>query len=102
MDGRMTAQLAVSALLNVIALRSPAGTAVVHSDQGSQFRSAAFVRTLKDHGLTGSMGRVGAATTPRWSRSSPCCRRTSWTVSAGQPVRADGHPIVGWLPGAAF
>jgi putative transposase len=25
-----------------------------------QFRSAAFVRTLKSHGLTGSMGRVGA------------------------------------------
>ena len=26
----------------------------------AQFRSAAFVRPLKDHGLTGSMGRVGA------------------------------------------
>jgi putative transposase len=25
-----------------------------------QFRSVAFIRTLKDHGLTGSMGRVGA------------------------------------------
>ena len=32
----------------------------MHSDRGSQFRSAAFVRTLKDHGLAGSMGRVGA------------------------------------------
>jgi putative transposase len=60
MDARMTASLAVSALRNAIALRSPAGTVVVHSDRGSQFRSAAFVRTLKDHGLTGSMGRVGA------------------------------------------
>ena len=60
MDARMTAGLAVSALRNAIALRSPAGTVVVHSDRGSQFRSAAFVRTLKDHGLTGSMGRVGA------------------------------------------
>ena len=28
--------------------------------QPGQFRSHAFVRTLKDHGLTGSMGRVGA------------------------------------------
>jgi putative transposase len=60
MDGRMTASLSVSALRNAVALRSPARTVVVHSDRGSQFRSAAFVRTLKDHGLTGSMGRVGA------------------------------------------
>jgi putative transposase len=60
MDSRMTARLAVSALANAIALRSPAGTVVVHPDRGSQFRSAAFVRTLTDHGLTGSMGRAGA------------------------------------------
>jgi putative transposase len=60
MDARMTASLAVSALRNAIALRSPAGTAVVHSDRGSQFRSAAFVRTLRSHGLAGSMGRAGA------------------------------------------
>ena len=60
MDSRMTAGLAVSALRNAIALRDPAGTLIVHSDRGSQFRSAAFVRTLQEHGLTGSMGRVGA------------------------------------------
>jgi putative transposase len=60
MDSRMTAGLAVSALRNAIALRPPAGTLVVHSDRGSQFRSTAFVRTLREHGLTGSMGRVGA------------------------------------------
>jgi transposase InsO family protein len=58
-DNRMTAQLAVSALRNAIALRSPDGT-IVHSDRGGQFRSHAFVRTLRDHGLIGSMGRVGA------------------------------------------
>lgn len=58
-DSRMKAALAVSALRNAAALRSPEGT-VVHSDRGSQFRSTAFVRTLKSHGLTGSMGRVGA------------------------------------------
>ena len=52
--------LAVSALRNAIALRGhPAGT-VVHSDRGSQFRSKAFVRTLANNGLVGSMGRVGA------------------------------------------
>jgi transposase InsO family protein len=58
MDERMTSQLAVSALRNAIALRRPDGT-IVHSDRGSQFRSRAFVETLRRHGLTGSMGRVG-------------------------------------------
>jgi putative transposase len=60
MDSRMTAGLAVSALRNAIALRSPHGTVVVHPDRGSQFRSGAYVRALRDHGLTGSMGRAGA------------------------------------------
>jgi transposase InsO family protein len=34
---------------------------VVHSDRGSQFRSKKFQKALLRHGLTGSMGRVGAA-----------------------------------------
>ena len=59
MSSRMTAALAVSALSNAVALRSPDGT-VVHSDRGSQFRSNAFVTALTNNGLVGSMGRVGA------------------------------------------
>jgi putative transposase len=55
----MKAALAVAALRNAIALRDPVGT-IVHSDRGSQFRSNAYVRTLKNNGLCGSMGRVGA------------------------------------------
>ena len=58
-DARMTASLAVAALRNAIALRDPDAT-IVHSDRGSQFRSNAYVRTLKNNGLVGSMGRVGA------------------------------------------
>jgi putative transposase len=58
-DSRMKSALAVSALRNAIALRDPIAT-VVHSDRGSQFRSHAFVRTIRDNGLVGSMGRVGA------------------------------------------
>jgi putative transposase len=59
---RMTSDLAVAALRNAIALRRPEGTKViVHSDRGSQFRSKAFVSTLRHNGLVGSMGRVGAA-----------------------------------------
>jgi putative transposase len=57
---RMTSELAVSALHNAIILRRPTGT-ICHSDRGSQFRSGAFVRTLKNNGLRGSMGRVAAA-----------------------------------------
>ncbi len=57
---RMTADLAVSALRNAIALRGPVGTKV-HSDRGSQFRSRAFVRVLKNNELLGSMGRVASA-----------------------------------------
>ena len=56
---RMTSELAVNALRNAVALRRPAGT-IVHSDRGSQFRSHAYVRALRDAGLVGSMGRVGA------------------------------------------
>jgi len=58
-DSRMKSSLAVAAMRNAIVLRRPQGT-VVHSDRGSQFRSSKFVRTLRDAGLYGSMGRVGA------------------------------------------
>jgi putative transposase len=57
-DDRMKATLAVAALRNATALRGCRGT-VVHSDRGSQFRSAKFVRTLRETGLIGSMGRTG-------------------------------------------
>lgn len=58
-DSRMKSSLAAAALRNAIALRAPAGT-IVHSDRGSQFRSKKVVRLLKNNGLFGSMGRVGA------------------------------------------
>ena len=58
-DSRMKASLAVAAARNAISQRDIDGT-IVHSDRGSQFRSKAFVRVLKNNGITGSMGRVGA------------------------------------------
>jgi putative transposase len=57
---RMTADLAVAALRMAVQRRRPVGT-TVHSDRGSQFRSRRFVLELHRAGLTGSMGRVGAA-----------------------------------------
>lgn len=84
---RMTAELAVSALRNAVALRSPVRT-IVHSDRGSQFRSHKFVRT---RATTSSSVRwaesVPAATTRRWNHSSRCYRRTSSTNNVGQPAR---------------
>ena len=60
-DERMTARLATTALRSAIARRQPAGTVVVHSDRGGQFRSRAFRAVLTNAGLTGSMGRVASA-----------------------------------------
>ncbi|MFJ8967225.1 IS3 family transposase [Lentzea sp. NPDC102401] len=60
-DSRMKSRLAVTALTNALARRGEVAGCVVHTDRGSQFRSRKFVRVLARHGLSGSMGRVGAA-----------------------------------------
>jgi transposase InsO family protein len=60
-DDRMTSRLADAALRTAIARRNPTGTTVVHSDRGGQFRSRRYQRTLRAHGLVGSMGRVASA-----------------------------------------
>ena len=54
-DERMTASLAVAALRNAIALRSPVDT-IVHSDRGSQFRSRKFCKLLSNNGLQDGPG----------------------------------------------
>lgn len=59
-NSQMTADLAVQALDNAVTQRDCDQT-IVHTDRGSQFRSTSFVEKLSDHGLRGSMGRVGAA-----------------------------------------
>jgi len=60
-DSRMKSRLAVAALHNAAARRRDVAGCVLHTDRGSQFRSRKFVRALHHHGMTGSMGRVGAA-----------------------------------------
>jgi transposase InsO family protein len=60
-DQRMTRHLAVAALRSAIARRQPAGTVIVHSDRGAQFRSRDFRAVLRAAGLRGSMGRVASA-----------------------------------------
>ena len=56
---RMTAALAIAAIRNA-GLRRDCEGVIVHTDRGSQFRARAFVSTLKDLDMIGSMGRVGA------------------------------------------
>ena len=59
-DKRMKASLAVRALENAVMQRGYPKGVIVHSDRGSQFRSRKFQKALKQYGLQGSMGRVGA------------------------------------------
>ena len=59
-DSWMKARIAVNALEMAVAHRGRPTGVIVHSDRGSQFRSRRFLKALKRHGLTGSIGRVGA------------------------------------------
>jgi len=59
-DIRMKSSLAARAIQHAITVRNPDGT-ICHSDRGSQFRSRKVTRILRENGLQGSMGRVGAA-----------------------------------------
>ncbi len=59
MGDRLTSALAVAAIRNAGLRRHGAGV-IVHTDRGGQFRSRAFVSTLNELGMIGSMGRVGA------------------------------------------
>ncbi len=54
-------KLAVAALNNAVARRGEVAGCILHTDRGSQFRSRRFVHALNLFGMSGSMGRVGAA-----------------------------------------
>ena len=90
-DSRMTAELAVNALRNALALRGRVA-AIVHSDRGSQFRSHAYCRELREAQVRGSMGRVGACAdnagkpeTNSGSRSSSGSKRPTTANAAKTP-----------------
>ncbi len=55
----MTTDLALQALLMAVWRRKPAGRALVHSDQGSQFTSREWQSFLAQHNLVPSMSRRG-------------------------------------------
>ena len=60
-DSRMKSSLAVRALNNAVMRRGDVAGCVLHTDRGSQFRSRKLRCALDQHGMVGSMGRVGAA-----------------------------------------
>ena len=77
MGPRMTSDLACNALRRAIAARSPACT-IAHSDRGGQFRSRAFVTTLRTAGRKGPWAESPPQPTmPPWSPSLPCCPEPS-------------------------
>lgn len=59
MKPRMTADLAMDALLTAIWRRKPVSPVMVHSDQGSKFSSSDWQSFLKANRLIGSMSRRG-------------------------------------------
>lgn len=59
MEARMTEHLTLSALKMAFANRQPAPGLIHHSDQGSQYTSAAYQNLLKIYGLQTSMNGVG-------------------------------------------
>jgi putative transposase len=58
-DAAPTGALVTNALGMAIDARRPAGSTVIHSDQGSQYGSWAFTQRARDAGLLPSMGAVG-------------------------------------------
>lgn len=66
MADRMASALPEQALKMALVQRVPDTGLVHHSDQGSQYRSAAYQRLLQDHNIQVSMNGVGA-----WSDNAP-------------------------------
>ena len=58
-SSRRTRQLAIDALQMALGHRTPAKGLIHHSDQGSQYASGDYQKTLSKHGITCSMSRKG-------------------------------------------
>jgi putative transposase len=59
MAASMTTDLVMNALLGALWRRRHKRTAIIHSDQGSQFRSDPWIRFCRDHGLERNVSRRG-------------------------------------------
>ncbi len=96
-DAAPTAALVTNALGMAIDSRTPPSGAVIHSDRGVQIRSTAFVRTVKNNGLVGSMDRVDACGDNAAMKSFfALLQRTCSTGSLGHPRGAPSGDIT-WI-----
>lgn len=59
LERHLTAALPLRALERALATRRPAPGLLHHSDRGIQYASAAYQAVLSEHGLQGSMSRLG-------------------------------------------
>ena len=59
MSARMQTDLVLDALTMAVWRRKPKSLVIIHSDQGSQFGSDAFLRWCRDNRLSPSMSRRG-------------------------------------------
>ena len=59
MSERMKGDLVFNALEMALLRRVPAGSVLIHSDQGSQYTSEIYQDALQDHGMICSMSRKG-------------------------------------------
>ena len=60
MDKHMDARLVDDALHMAIIRRNPKGSLIHHSDHGSQYRSLLLGKTMREHGITPSMGAISS------------------------------------------
>lgn len=60
MDGRMTKELAMSALKEAICHTRATEGCILHSDRGSQYCSLDYQALAKEHGFIRSMSRKGS------------------------------------------
>ena len=73
-----------TALRNAVALRDPAATAIVHPTAAASSDPTPTSAPCTTRSYAARWDESGPArTTPPWSRSSACCRRTSSTADAG-------------------
>ena len=65
----MKKELAIQTFLNAQARHKLPRGAILHSDRGSQYTSAAFMQTLKQYGIRQSFSRVGKPCDNAWAES---------------------------------
>ena len=69
MADRMTKELAINAMLAVLARHELPEGCIFHSDRGSQYTSKAFMALLKQYGIRQSFSRVGMPGDNSWAES---------------------------------